>query len=220
MATSSPANSEGAGEAAAKLDTWRARRDHRRDPVRFRFIEALARRAAGHEGEVRRILDARLATLMAAYEEGLEELEAARCADGGARPAAGRAALKALVEHISRHAPIVPAGASPAAAVPGVAPEYELKTMRYFRSTWTRLSADRRLAQSLAQVPEKAGPLNSQQLVHRTLTLMREMSPGYLERFMAYADALSWLEQSQRAAVPASAPRAEAPKKSGRGKAR
>ena len=40
-----------------------------------------------------------------------------------------------------------------------------------------------------------AGPLNSGSLVHRSLTLMRELSPGYLQQFLSYVDTLSWMEQ-------------------------
>lgn len=46
--------------ARAMLDAWRARGADRLDPVRFHVIAALDRRAAGHSGEARRILDARL----------------------------------------------------------------------------------------------------------------------------------------------------------------
>ena len=31
--------------------------------------------------------------------------------------------------------------------------------------------------------------------VHQSLVLMRELSPGYLERFVAHVDALMWLDQ-------------------------
>ncbi len=71
----------------------------------------------------------------------------------------------------------------------------ELASLAYFRTTWSRLSAERRLTRSLETVPENAGPLNSHQLVHRALQTMRETSPGYLHRFMTYVDALLWLEQ-------------------------
>ena len=218
------------GDSAAMLEAWRARGDHRFDPVRFRFIEALARRSEGHEGEARRILDDRLATLLAAYGDDL-----ARRAEenpGGAKPASPRSALAALVDHIARHAPPQEDVPSPGDGVPGLAAAPELKTLRYFRSTWTRLSTDRRLAQSLAKVPEQAGPLNTEQLVHRMLTLMREQSPGYLDRFMGYVDALSWLQAQQvvGGALPAKVParastlgkaaRTDAPKKTSRGKSR
>ena len=177
------------------IDAWKARGADRFDPLRFRFIEALARRAAAHQGEVRRLLDARLATLLAAYGEDLEK--AAPIA--APPPASPRGALAELADHIAR----------PADGVD------ELKALGYFRSTWSRLSAERRLTQSLATVPKNAGPLNSQQLVHRSLTLMRELSPEYLERFMSHVDALLWLDQvhSGHASTPKEAPRAARPAK-------
>jgi hypothetical protein len=71
-------------------------------------------------------------------------------------------------------------------------------------------------------VPQNAGPLNSSSLVHRALSLMRELSPGYLQQFLAYADALSWLEQLNAGGTPPAKepPRAPGAKKSTRGKAR
>jgi hypothetical protein len=84
--------------------------------------------------------------------------------------------------------------------------------------------SEKQLRQSLDQVPRNAGPLNSSSLVHRALSLMREVSPGYLQQFLAYADALSWLEQlnaSVAAAAPAKeAPRVSTAKKGARGKKR
>lgn len=65
----------------------------------------------------------------------------------------------------------------------------------YFRETWSKLSADSQLRASLEQVPKNAGPLNSSSLVHRSLSLMRELSPEYLRQFLSYVDALSWLQQ-------------------------
>ena len=77
-------------------------------------------------------------------------------------------------------------------------------TLAYLRTTWSRLSAERRLTQSLATVPGNAGPLNSHHLAHRALTVMREISPGYLSRFVSYVDALLWLDEANSA--PPSAP--------------
>ncbi len=115
-------------------------------------------------------------------------------------------------------------GAAPD-ALPGLAPgqPMELKAVRFFRRSWARLSVDRRLTRSIARVPEQAGPLNSQRLVLRSLQLMREVSPAYLERFMSYVDALMWLEQagSAGAAPPAAgAGRGEAHKKRKPGRGR
>ena len=185
------------------LDAWRERGDHHHDPVRFRFIEALARRAAMHRGDARRILDDKLTRLLAAYGEDLDTRVS--CADATANPPTppDRSALAELVDHIGRHAST-----------------HDVETLSYFRSTWSRLSAERRLTQSLAKLPENAGPLNSHQLVHRSLTLMRELSPEYLHRFMAYVDTLLWIDQANAgSATPgADSPRAESPRKTARAK--
>ena len=206
-----------------------ARGDQRFDPVRFRVIEAMARRATSHGGEARRMLDDKVVALLAAYGEDLQKAAPADVAKPQAATTE-RGALAALVDHIAQHAPVM--DDSPAAtgnATPATSsasstssPSTELKSIRYFKSTWSKLSADRRLTQSLAKVPENAGPLNSHHLVHRSLTLMRDLSPEYLNRFMSYVDALSWVDQlngAAAAAASAASPRAESPKKSGRGKA-
>ena len=203
-------------DPAAMLDAWRARGEHRADPVRFRFIEAMARRAAGHEGDARRILDEKVAGLLAAYREKLEEKQ--RAVAGTKQEAVlTPGPLAQLVEHIARQSPLQAEG--PAAT--DAAPAPELKTLRYFRSTWSRLSADRRLTQSLAKVPDNAGPLNSHHLVHRSLMLMHELSPEYLNRFMSYVDTLLWVDQVNGSNAPAAAntPRVESKKKGARGKA-
>jgi hypothetical protein len=208
------------------IGTWRAQGQHRADPVRFHFMEALARRTAAHQGEARRILDEKLAGLAAAYCRNLENSQGT----DGARPAAkhlpagapARGALAELVDHIARHAPAIGGGTAAAdETLHGLAPApAELKTLKFFKSTWSRLSAERRLTQSLAKVPENAGPLNSHHLVHRSLLLMRDLSPEYLNRFMTYVDTLLWVDQlnGAGAAAPVNAPRVETSKKSARGK--
>jgi len=194
----------------AMIDEWRKRGDDRFDPVRFRFIEAMVNRAAAHQGEARRILDDKVAKLLAAYGGDLEKARSAAANTSAQKEMTppARGPLAVLVDHIARHAP------SHGDALHGLPASSELKTLRYFRSTWTKLSADRRLTQSLAKVPENAGPLNSHHLVHRSLTLMRDLSPEYLNRFMVYVDALSWLDQAN--AMGADVPRGESQKKNAR----
>ncbi|MDM0048738.1 DUF2894 domain-containing protein [Variovorax sp. J22R115] len=204
-------SSDEASDALAMIDARRRRGDHRLDPVRFRFIEALAKRSATHRGEARRILDDKVARLLAAYAGDLEK---APPSDGGtakqnAKVQRQRGALGALVDHIGQHAS--PLGDDPAT-------RDELKTLTQFRSTWSRLSAERRLTQSQATVPQNAGPLNSHHLVHRSLRLMRDVSPEYLSRFMSYVDALLGLDQLHSAGGPGSADAPRAEKKVARGK--
>lgn len=220
----------------------------RSDPVRFRFIEALARRARERRGASRRILDARLAQALADYAERdararhaagdtlagaaarhpatAAELERL-CAAGDFAALRQRAArldsaasadrptpLAALLADLARRSVPSP-GCAPAAdaaphAAPHAGPDGELKALRYFRDTWSTLSAERQLAQALAQGPENAGPLNAHRLVLRALQLMRDVSPDYLRRFMSYADTLLWLERTDSGGAPAKKPPASA----------
>jgi len=211
----------------AAVAAWRARGAERFDPVRLHFIETLAKRTAAQRGEARRLLDERLRQLLSAYGEDFEKAVPETVA-ATSQPLP-RGALAELVEHIARQSPLPEEAPAPSGAVPAratsaslassvAAAPAELKTMRYFRGTWSRLSADRRLTQSLAKMPENAGPLNSHHLVHRALILMRDLSPEYLNRFMTYVDTLLWVEQLQASQASAPAARAEGGKKSGRGK--
>ena len=159
------------------------------DPVRFRFIEAMARRAGAlPPGEARRLLDERVAALIADYQEKSDREDA----DRATAPALTALKLQKPLEPRSPLAALVDRLAPQTAAQP------ELKALQHVRDTWTRLDADRRLTQSLAAVPGNAGPLNSHHLMHRALSEMRELSPAYLHRFMAYVDALFWLDQPAR----------------------
>jgi hypothetical protein len=209
--------------ARAMLDAWRERGDDRLDPVRFRFIEALDRRAAGHGGEARRILDARLCRLLEAYAVDLER--AASKAGGGAalpdEPARG--ALAGLVDRMVSHAPVKGDGpVGPVAHRRATHPEPAPELLDYFRETWSKVRTAKQLRQSLDTVPRNAGPLNSSSLVHRSLSLMRELSPGYLQQFLSYVDTLSWLEEMNGGGALAvkEAPRTKGGRKGTRSKAR
>ncbi|RQQ04650.1 DUF2894 domain-containing protein [Burkholderia stagnalis] len=208
-----------ATQARAMLDAWREQGADRLDPVRFHLMDALARRAAGHDGDTRRLLDARLATLLAGYAD-IVERGAPNAADVGippgeparGEPAPGepaRGALAALVTQLARDAQADRAGIDPA-------------MIEFFRETWSKVRTEKQYRQALDQVPRNAGPLNSSSLVHRSLSLMRDLSPGYLQQFLSYVDALSWLEDLMGGGAQAEkeAPRAKGAKKAARGKTR
>lgn len=164
-------------------------------------IEALRRRAAGQTGEVRRLLDERLAELQAT------------CSGDTAPPeppsAAESSALAALLANIERHRA-------------GHGRDLQSDMLEDFRAVWSRLSAEKQVRESLDKVPTNAGPLNSLSLVHRSLSLMRAVSPEYLRQFLGYIDALSWLEQmsGDTTVTSADAGRASGPRKGARTKAR
>ncbi|WP_374622044.1 DUF2894 domain-containing protein [Pandoraea sp.] len=120
--------------------------------------------------------------------------------------------------------PIVAPAAMPVLTVPTVIATdnafEDLDVLEYFRETWSKLSTDGNLRQSLAQVPENAGPLNSSHLVHRALSLMHDVSPDYLRHFLRHADALSWLEDMETTGVLGNKATARAPVKPSRAKSR
>ena len=179
--------------------------------VRARFAQALARRADAHAGAARRVLDDRLAALMATPAASRDEPSQADIAPSP------RGALAELVAHAAREktSPVLASASKPREAAPDKAVASDQRTVQFFKRTWSRLSADQRLAQARATLPDNAGPLNSHHLVHRSLTLMRELSPEYLERFVGYIDALQWLEQANEAAQDsANAARAAGARKS------
>jgi Protein of unknown function (DUF2894) len=192
----------------AAIEALRAEGAARLDPVHFRQIEALARRAAGHDADTRRLLDVRLQALLDACAQRVAAARAV--APDAAPPPPAHSALAGLLAHLARHAaPALPAqplvAGRPAAVTPA---PVELKALRWYRSTWARLSVDQRLSQSRAKVPQQAGPLNTQRLLHQALLAMRDASPDYLQHFMQQVDALLWLDQAQIRPGPASAKRA------------
>ena len=72
----------------------------------------------------------------------------------------------------------------------------ELANARYFRRAWARGRTLEQVEQALVRKPANAGPLNSHALVLQTLSLMRDLSPDYLRRFVAGVEVLQWLERA------------------------
>ncbi|WP_313461714.1 DUF2894 domain-containing protein [Stenotrophomonas sp.] len=164
----------------AQLQRWRTQGHDRIDPVQFAFLEALQQRTHAHDGALRRVLDARLQVLLDAYAARIEAQPAA--ADATARPAA---TLRDLPTPRNADYPQLPALAD-------------------FRAMWAHLRTESQVRQTLAQeAPSDSGPLNSSMLVHRTLGWLGEVSPGYLQHFLAYVDNLAWLDTlQQRGTLP------------------
>ncbi|MFC4525968.1 DUF2894 domain-containing protein [Dyella halodurans] len=197
--------------AGTLLDAWREQQADRLDPLRFQFMVALERRAASHDGEVRRLLDERLSKLLDGYAADLVEVTTSKATSCG-EPAVG--ALGALVDHLASRP------TTPGEDLPVSYPE--LAALDAFRKLWSRLRTDSHLRQSLTPVPVNAGPLNSGALAHRAIALMRELSPVYLQHFLAYVDDLSWIERlhDARAQSAKDAPRAASTRKRAKAKPR
>lgn len=213
-------------DPAATLAALRAAGAAQIDPVRLRYLEALARRSDHPQG------DARLATLLADYTARLEKARseadarlARACGEfphaadeltalhaGGhfaqlrqriARLEAARRAplLADLVTHIDQRKRADTAG-TPASPTDDADAPVDISSLAYFEKIWAELKVEQQLAEALAQAPENAGPLNSHLLALQSLKLMRDLSPGYLKRFVSYVDALLWLDQADNAGKP------------------
>jgi hypothetical protein len=72
----------------------------------------------------------------------------------------------------------------------------ELKSLNSFRDSLAKEHAKNRVSEAIANAPKNAGPLNPEMLAIRSLAAIRDLSPDYLSRFVAYMDTLLWLEQA------------------------
>ncbi|MGH8038541.1 MAG: DUF2894 domain-containing protein [Stenotrophomonas sp.] len=169
---------DGNRSSSDRLAQWRAQHGDRHDRVRFAFLEALQRRTHVASGALRGVLDARLAVLLDDYAQRLAEVPAAATPDTtGSRD--GLAALGQVRADGNADYPALPA-------------------LVAFRGLWAQLRTAGQVRQTLAQTPSDGGPLNSSVLVHRAMGWLGEVSPAYLQHFLAYVDNLAWLEQMQQ----------------------
>ncbi|MDH4040450.1 MAG: DUF2894 domain-containing protein [Gammaproteobacteria bacterium] len=190
------------------------------NPVRFRYIKAMAGRSLQPDGTVADLVAEKALAALRQYELELsrERAEAAALVEqlSAGQPAAGEA-LRALlgasdfraVKRIAARPR--PSGAAEALADlvrrlqqaqghaeqdPAAAPAGELKAAGYFRDVLQQQRADKLVARAQLEAPADSGPLNPQKLVIRSLSAMREISPRYLARFVSYVDTLFWLEKA------------------------
>lgn len=161
----------------------------RRDPARFRFLQALARRLPGQQEAVRRLLEDKLragVAEFAARERRQEE------ASGSQRQGAGSAPLVRLNEYVRT----ATATRGDGVATGDAREPDELASVRRFRKAWEMGRTLEQVERAVARKPAQAGPLNSHLLLLQSLALMRELSPEYLRRFVAHVETLQWLEHA------------------------
>ncbi|PPU77197.1 MULTISPECIES: DUF2894 domain-containing protein [Xanthomonas] len=183
-----------AASSRARLQRWHAEGAGQVDPVRFHLLQTLAARAeAQADAAVRAVLEDKLAALVDQYATVIEQA-AARATSRAVSPAPQRSRLGVLSDQLAGHAALMEVDSRKTAAADALQFP-ELPALDDFRRTWTTVRTASQVRQSLQDAPKDAGPLNSSVLVHRCITLMRAHSPGYLQHFLGYVDALSWLEQ-------------------------
>lgn len=202
------------------------------DAVGMRYLEALDKRLNTLQGDVHKIVQqkfslaltafsarfvqaqamaqAEMAIVLAQRPEFTKELQRLYVAGhfrrlrqriAQLRPPAEGDSLRHLVQTL-KASPGDAAGSS----VPAQ-PQTRRAPLRALRQSLSKLSVDKQVSQALRQAPQNAGPINSHMLMLRSLELMRELSPAYLEHFMTYADTLLGLEHNSMKKPPASKPR-------------
>lgn len=217
-------------DCGALLASLREAGAARLDPLRWHYLERLHARALAQPAAVQRVLQGRLALALADYRQRLDLARQKPGADSAGsaqlplQPAPDKSAMQSGAAGGTSEDPAVTTGSALGALLRALAQQAaghgaadlpepaggrsELKSVSQFRNTWSKLSADKQLSQALDQAPKNAGPINSHMLVLRSLALMREASPDYLNRFISYADTLLCLEQAgqERAAAKAAKP--------------
>lgn len=237
----------------AQLSQLQTQNAQRFNPVRFRFITAMATRAAGLTVSVQQRLVDKANRALADYlcdlhqararaEQSLQTLSPPSpeaqllFSQGDYRavltrvnrltthaPLAASDALRNLCRHINNQQPLADTAAEHGPALDQVllqqeqtlqqalltsvateAPTHptqpapvELRAARRFRQSQGQHNIHKVVSKAFNEQPESPGPLNPHMLALRALGHMRELSPHYLNRFVAHAETLLWLEQAE-----------------------
>jgi hypothetical protein len=158
------------------------------DPVGWHYTEQLSHRARQVSGVTRALLQAKLDTALHTLQARFD----AEKTKGLASKAIDRASPSPLAQLLQD---ITPAASRVSTTETGAWPD-ESPHMRQFRQQLGHIRVQKQVSQALAQGPQNAGPINSHMLVLRSLACMRDVSPDYLNRFMAYVDTLLCLEEA------------------------
>jgi hypothetical protein len=231
-----------------KISEMEATRAHRYDPVRFSYVQSMARRMAGKSGSVYTVIEGKALTALAEYRTNLESdrLEAEKMVNHLCSVFPGaeieirelfennefkkvlqlgrklhlrqrRTAVSGLKDQITRLAPdfqeknhplslddllwqqerdlIASADNSPAGEdLSQYAVKTELRSLKRLKETMMKLNSDRLVMRAFHDLPENSGPHNSQRLATTSLSVLRQISPNYLNRFVSQINTLIWLK--------------------------
>ena len=157
------------------------------DAVQWHYIETLAARSRNQSKQAQALLQAKL-------QAALTHLDM-RMAAANQSPAEPAAAITPSPMTL-----LLQEMAPPPATLSGKASfletHRESPRVQQFRKQLRKISVQKQVSHAIAQAPQNAGPINSHILVLRALGLMRELSPDYLQRFVAYVNTLMVLENA------------------------
>ena len=156
------------------------------DPVGWHYILVLAERTRTHTGPAQALLQAKLDTALAQLQARLAAQKQQHTPPSSHTPSPLSALLRDMAAP-SAERPMSPGGHG----------RMDNPRVAQFRQQLGKISVQKQVNQAIAQAPQNAGPINSHMLVLRSLGLMRDLSPDYLNRFMGYVDTLLFLEGSE-----------------------
>ena len=163
------------------------------DAVGWHYIEVLSQRARAQTGHAQALLNDRLTKALAQFKSKLDEAPpAAQGSETSPSP------LATLLSEMAQQAPLT---APTTQASKPSAWRAESPQVQQFKKQLNKISVQKQVKQAIAMAPQNAGPINSHMMVLRSLGLMRDASPDYLNRFINYVDTLLSLEEAGKAAA-------------------
>jgi hypothetical protein len=173
--------------ALPDLDALRAAGAARVDAVGWHYIETLASRTQAQSGPARLLLQAKLQEAIQRFETrmGKNQTDTVQ-----AYSRLVPSPMATLLQDIRQK------NASQVSGQTTGSQEAENPRIQAFKKQLNKISVQKQVTQAMAQAPQNAGPINSHMLVLRSLGLMRDISPDYLNRFMAHVDTLLCLEEA------------------------
>lgn len=170
--------------ALPDLDAMRAAGAAQVDAVGWYYIETLAGRTQAQTGPARVLLNAKLHEALQRFNARMTTADNPKDA-----PEPLPSPLATLLQDMGPKT--APQGSGKPAGWPSENPRIQA-----FKKQLSQISVQKQVTQAIAQAPQNAGPINSHMLVLRSLGLMRDLSPDYLNRFMAHVDTLLCLEEA------------------------
>jgi hypothetical protein len=173
-------------DALAVLQPTQAAEAAQLDPVGWHYILVLAERTRKQSGPAQALLQAKLNTAVAQLHDRLAKPQTPNTLSSCPTPSP----LSALLQEMA-----APSAQRPLS--PSDLGRLDNPRVEQFRQQLGKINVQKQVTQAIAQAPQNAGPINSHMLVLRSLGLMRDISPDYLNRFVGYVDTLLILDSSQ-----------------------
>jgi hypothetical protein len=184
-------------DALALLQPSQATEAAQLDPVGWHYILVLAERTRNQTGPAHALLQAKLNNAVTQLQLRLAKPQTPSTLPSSQTPSPLSALLQDMAAP-SAQRPLSPSGHG----------RLDNPRVEEFRQQLGKISVQKQVTQAIAHAPQNAGPINSHMLVLRSLGLMRDLSPDYLNRFMGYVDTLLILEDSGRSKPASKKPQA------------